>query len=401
MTLLYIDPGTGSMLFSICIGLTTALYFLFRKFLLKAKSFVFWNNRLQKKRNEYVIYNEADHYWPVFHPVLEEFENRRINLLYLTSSEKDPVFNKNYTYIHPEYIGTGNKAFAFLNFLEADLCLMTTPGLDVYQLKRSKLCSHYSHILHDVGDATCYRLFGMDYYDSILLSGEYQKDDIRKLEESRSLTKKELIVVGSTYLDDYLIKIRKLPAETNHDFTVLISPSWGQGSLLNVLGEKLLDNLTDSGWHIIIRPHPQSKKSDAELLQKLERKYHAFTWDYKNENIETLSKADIMISDFSSIVFDYVFLFNKPLIYHNITFKKDIYDAGDFDHNPWKFEIVKRFGIPVLEEDLPNIKEIIKNAVSDDLLSTERDNAKNTAWQNRGQSGKAVVDALIKIRDNT
>ncbi len=69
--------------------------------------------------------------------------------------------------------------------LTADVCLMTTPGINVYQLKRSKGVKHYAHVLHAASDATMYRLFGIDYFDSILLSGDYQKKDIRLLEEIR------------------------------------------------------------------------------------------------------------------------------------------------------------------------------------------------------------------------
>ncbi len=398
MLLLYIDPGTGSMLFSVFIGLAAALYFLFRTFLLRVRTFAFGKKKTAAKHSEYVIYNEGNQYWPVFKPIVDEFENRNIDVLYLTSSEKDPVFEEKYTHVHPEFIGIGNKAFASLNFLEAGVCLMTTPGLEVYQLKRSKLCKHYSHILHDTGDATCYRLFGIDWFDSILLSGEYQKKDIRELEKIRSLPEKELIVVGSTYLDYYNSKINDLPKEEDHVFTVLIAPSWGPGALLGALGEKLLDSLVNSGWRIIIRPHPQSKKSEAEVLGRLEEKYTSCIWDYKPENIDSLSKADIMISDFSGVIFDFAFLFNRPVLYHNASFNKDMYDAGDIEHELWKFEAVKRFGVELAEQDLPRIKEIIQKAVSDTSLSEERVKAKETAWQNRGSSGKAVVDTLISKR---
>ena len=400
MILLYIDPGTGSMLFSVFLGIAAALYFFSRRFLIKIKSFVFGKNKIIVKRSDFVIYNEGDHYWPVFSPIVEEFENRQIYLLYFTSSKTDPVFNNNYIYVHPEYIGSGNKAFTVLNFIETDICLMTTPGLEVYQLKRSKFCSHYSHILHDVGDATCYRLFGIDYYDSIFLSGDYQKKDIRELEKSRSLSQKELVIVGSTYLDDYNKKLENYPEEPNHVFTVLVSPSWGPGSLLNVLGDKLLDSLKDTQWRIIVRPHPQSKKSETEFLEGLEKKHNYCIWDYKSENIDSLSKADIMISDFSSIVFDFAFLFNRPVIYHNAAFKKDMYDAGDFEHEPWKFETVKRFGIELLQKDIPNIKKIVLDAVSNTSLLDEQNKAKEIAWQNRYQSGKAVVDTLLAIKEN-
>jgi hypothetical protein len=398
MFLLYIDPGTGSMLFSVFIGLAAASYFLFRTLQIKLKALILGRNKTSKKYKNYVIYNEADHYWPVFKPILDEFENRKMEVSYLTSSETDPVFQKNYTFVQPEFIGKGNKAFATLNFLEADVCLMTTPGLEVYQLKRSKLCKHYSHILHDTGDATCYRLFGIDWYDSILLSGEYQKKDIRRLEQIRAIKEKELFVVGSTYLDDYNNKIKELPKEDKHIFTVLVSPSWGQGSLLAALGEKLLENLNNPEWRVIVRPHPQSKKSEAEMLKTLEEKFNHYIWDYKSENIDSLSKADIMISDFSGIIFDYAFLFNKPVLYHSTAFIKEMYDAGDIESEPWKFDAIKKLGIALSEQDIPRINDIIQSAVSDTVLAAERQNAKDTAWQNRGESGKAVVDTLINIR---
>jgi CDP-glycerol glycerophosphotransferase (TagB/SpsB family) len=275
---------------------------------------------------------------------------------------------------------------------------MTTPGLDVYQLRRSKLCRHYSHILHDTGDATFYRLFGIDWYDSVLLSGEYQKKDIRELEKIRSLSPKELFVVGSTYLDDYAAKIKYLPIEENHTFTVLVSPSWGPGALLSALGDRRLDALSNTGWRIIVRPHPQSKSGEADMLKRFEEKHRSFIWDYKSENIDSLSKADIMISDFSGIIFDYVFLFDKPVLYHNTAFNRDMYDAGDIEHEPWKFEVVRKFGVELSEKDLPGIKEIILNTVSDTSLSKERSKAKKTAWQNTGNGGKAVVDALTAIK---
>ena len=395
MILLYIDPGTGSMLFSVFIGLAAATYFVFRTLIIKLKSFFSGKRKLSYKHSNFVIYNEANHYWPVFCDILNEFENRKIELLYLTSSEDDPVFKNNYIYIKASFIGSGNNAFMTLNFLDADICLMTTPGLDVYQLKRSKLCKHYSHILHDTGDATCYKLFGLDWFDSVLLSGEYQKKDIRLLEELRSLPEKELIVVGSTYLDYYSNKLNDITTEEDHIFTVLVSPSWGPGSILNEYGDTLLQNLSCSEWRIIVRPHPQSRISETEMLDKLEKKYNSFIWDYKSENLDSLSKADIMISDFSGILFDFAFLFKRPLIYHNSRFNKEMYDASDLDHEPWKFNAIRQFGTELVENDLSNITDIINKIIYDTKLIENLYQVKKIAWQNIGQSEKKVVDYLI------
>jgi hypothetical protein len=401
---LYIDPGTGSALFSILIGAAATVYFLGRALLIKLKVVISGGKTTSAVSLEYpyVIYNEGKQYWNVFKPVLDEFEIRKIGLLYLTSAQDDPVFNSSWNFVKPEYIGEGNRAFARLNMLRAGICLMTTPGLDVYQLKRSKMVKHYAHVLHEPGDAM-YRLFGLDYFDSVLLTGDYQAEDIRTLERKRNIHEKKLVTVGCSYLDVYAEEIKKIPAEENHPFTVLVSPSWGPSALLTRWGEELLDPLAASGWRIIIRPHPQSKKSEAAMLERLQARYKEtknIEWDYERENIRSLNKADIMISDFSGIIFDYMFLRDKPVLYVNQDFDPRPYDADDIDHELWKFKTVKEAGIELREEDFPCITEIIKNAGDSESLRAARKKARETAWQYPGEAGKRTFDFMKGIVDN-
>jgi hypothetical protein len=390
------------MLFSIFISLAAVFYFVFKSLIIKIKYF-FAGKKAKNRgsRHSFVMYNEARQYWYVFKQILDEFEKREIPALYLTSAEKDPFFDQSYSHVTGEYIGGGNKAFSRLNFLEADICLMTTPGLEVYQLKRSKFVRHYSHILHDTGDVTCYRLFGIDWFDSILLSGEYQTKDIRKLETIRGSPRKELPVIGSTYLDMYREVLQSLPQEEEPPFTVLVSPSWGTGSLLNVFGETMLTPLLDTGWRIILRPHPQSKTSEAGLLARLKERYKdspSLEWDYNPENIGTLVKADVMISDFSGVIFDFAFLFNNPVFYSVSAFNPEIYDAGDLDWLPWKFDAIKTFGREL--GDPATLPNRIRQAVSDTSLKEERDKVRNRAWQNIGNAACGAADFLIHVKEN-
>jgi len=399
---LYIDPGTGSALFSILIGAAATVYFLGRALIIKLKVVLSGGKAAAVSDTEYqfVIYNEGKQYWNVFKTVVEEFENNKTGLLYLTSAQDDPVFDISWSFIKPEFIGEGNRAFARLNMLRAGVCLMTTPGLDVYQLKRSKMVKHYAHILHAPSDATMYRLFGFDYFDSVLLTGDYQADDIRALEHQRNIPEKKLVTVGCSYLDVYAEKIKNLPAEENHPFTVLISPSWGPSALLSLWGEKLLDPLSVSGWRIIIRPHPQSKKSEAGMLERLQARYKEtenIEWDYERENIYSLNKADIMISDFSGIIFDYMFLRDKPVLYVSQNFDLRPYDADDINHELWQFKTVKEAGIELKEEDFPRITEVINNAGDSEALKTARKKARETAWEYPGEAGKRVFEFMTKI----
>ena len=404
---LYIDPGTGSMLFSILIGAAATLFFLGKAAILKLKLL------FSAKKNgvattdtnykKYVVYNEGIQYWNVFKPVCDEFEKRQIELTYYTSAEKDPCFEQNYKYVKPEFIGEGNMAFVRLNMLSAGIVLMTTPGLQVYQLKRSKNVKHYSHVLHMPNDATTYRLFGLDYFDSVLLTGDYQKTDLQYLENARNITKKELVTVGCSYLDILAEKIKSIPEEDNHNFTVLVSPSWGSVGVLSKYGEKLLDPLAKTGWNIIIRPHPQSKKSEKEMLDRLEARYKDnanIVWDYERDNIYSLKKADIMISDFSGIIFDYTFLCDKPVIYVADNIDLRPYDAYDLGKELWQFETLKKMGIKLDENNFENIAEVIKNASDSKELSEQRKIAKETAWMNIGNAGKNIVDFMIQKEES-
>jgi hypothetical protein len=390
-------------LFSILIGAATALYFLGRALLIKLKV-IFSGGKAANASlaHPFVIYCEGKQYWNIFKPVLDEFEKQGVGLLYLTSAQDDPVFDASWKFIKAEFIGGGNRAFARLNMLRAGICLMTTPGLDVYQLKRSKMVKHYAHILHTPGDAVLYRLFGIDYFDSILLTGDYQAADIRTLEQRRNIPEKKLLTVGCSYLDVYAEKIKSLPVEENHPFTALVSPSWGPSALLTRYGEKLLDPLASSGWRIIVRPHPQSTKSEAAVLERLQARYKDsnITWDYERENIFSLNKADIMISDFSGIIFDYMFLRDKPVLYVDQDFDLSPYDADDLDHELWQFKTIKEAGIELREDDFPHIIEIIKEAEDNESLAAARGKAREAAWQYQGEAGKRVFDFMTEIVNN-
>lgn len=400
--LLYIDPGTGSMLFSILIGAAATLFFVAKAAWIKLKIILSGKKDgsgiVDASYKTYVIYNEGNQYWNVFKPVTDEFEKRKIPLMYYTSSKTDPIFDQKYEFVTSEYIGEGNTAFAKLNMLSAGFVLMTTPGLQVYQLKRSKSVKHYSHVLHMPNDATTYRLFGLDYFDSVLLTGDYQKDDIRTLEKNRGINSKDLVTVGCSYLDVLSEKINSIPAEENHVFTVLVSPSWGEVGVLKRFGERLLDPLAATGWKIIVRPHPQSKKSEADMLKRLEERYKDnanVEWDYNRDNIYSMKKADIMISDFSGIVFDYTFLCNKPVMYVNTDMDLRPYDAYDLNKQLWQFSVLEKMGIKLEEKDFANIKEVIQNASDSPELAEQRKIAKETAWMNIGKAGEKIADYMI------
>jgi len=399
---LYIDPGTGSALFTIIIGIAATVVFAFQALYIKFKHAFSGGKAKHGAKNKFVIYAEDKRYYSLFKPVLEEFENRQIILLYLTSSKDDPVFFAGYQYIKPEYLGEKNKPFARLNFLSADFLLSTTPGLDVYQWKRSKLVKHYCHIFHSPEIALGYELYGIDYYDSVIVSASsHDRIFIRKLEEKRNLPKKNIITLGCPYLDEYAKKIEQIP-NINDAFTVLISPTWGKSSLLSRFGEKLLDPLIETNWKVIIRPHPQSLKVEKEIIDLLSEKYknnNNFIWDFESENIYSLNKADVMVSDFSGIILDYLFLCNKPVFYisNEIDFRP--YDAIEIynkQEDIWIFQQLSKYCIEINPHLLNELPSLIKEASVNADLKEKILKFKNEVWNYQGEAGKNITNFMIE-----
>lgn len=394
----YIDPGTGSMLFSVVVGISATLFFLFNSLVIKLKTLFFSQKDLCKNTIPFVIYSEGRQYFNVFKPVLDEFEKRQIPLVFYTSSQDDPFFKCHYEYVKGEYIGKNFEAYLKLAFLKADICLMTTPGLDVFQLKRSKYTKYYCHIFHAVTSSLVYRLFSLDYYDAVLCDAEFQIPMIREIERKRNLPPKDLVVTGCTYMDLLSQRLESLPNK-NSDFNILVAPSWGENAILKKYGADLLDILADSSWNIIIRPHPQSSIVETDIIESLQKRYKKnknVSWNFDVDNLEVLSKADILISDFSGIIFDYAFLFERPFIYVNQEMNKEIYDMSDLDEEPWRYKAIKEIGTELTKDNFKDIISIIKNMSQNEEILSAIQRAKSIAWQKQGQSAKNVADYLIE-----
>lgn len=405
----YIDPGTGSLLFSALFGIIGTLFFLSKALLIKLKTFSF-ADKINKKENiskaKIIIYGEDKRYYNVFKPIIEELINLEIPTIYYSSSKDDKIFEIKSDFLKSEFIGTGNKAYAKLNFIEADICLMTTPNLDVFQLKRSKGVKKYVHITHSSAETSTYCLYSLDFFDAVFLNGEHQIRDIRELENKRNTIIKDLYVVGNPYLDELSKMKETITKENNNKKTILIAPSWGMNCLFRRFGEKLLDNIVNSDYNIIIRPHPQSLISDKDIIDKFQNRYkdkNNVEWDFNRVNIYSLSKADIMISDFSGVIFDYAFLFEKPVIIPSFTFDKRGTDAIEIDEEVWTFETIPKISFKLDENNFSNISQIIEDSINNETLKNNILKAKEEAYMYEGQASKRAAqflnDMLITINN--
>ena len=399
--ILYIDPGTGGMLFTILFGLFGVAVFAFRSFFMKLKFRVSGgkSTKINENKIPIAIYTDNKRYWNVFEPYLNEFEKRKQKVVYLTGSEDDPVFEKDYKYVTVQFIGEGNKGFAKLNMLNAAVFVSSTPSLDVFQWKRSKNVDCYIHVLHAASDVSLYRMFGIDHYDAAILSGEYQIRQIRQLEEAREYPPKDVSLCGIPYMDEMKKRLDRSGPAPEHNRTVLIAPTWGVNGLLTRFNENLIDALIATGYTIIIRPHPQSYSSEKELIEHLMEKYNdpsKVEWNRDNDNFEVLRKTDIMISDYSGIIFDFSLVFDKPIIYSNPAFDVSPYDASWLDEKPWTFDILPCLGLELTEDNVADIKNLIDTCIEDPSFSEGRDRVRSETWVHMGEGTTRSVDFIMK-----
>ena len=400
----YIDPGTGSMLFTILIGIIGAAIYALRNLVVKAK---FWMSGGKQKQTDsgntpFVIFTDTKRYESIFKPLCDEMEKRGETVHYLTASPDDPLLKEKYEHVKAEFIGEGNKAFARMNFLKADVVLSSTPGLDVYQWKRSRDVKWYAHIYHAANDITSYRMFGLDYYDAVLVNGGFQIPLIRKLEKLRNLPEKEVVIVGQPQLDDLKRQLDSAPkADKAGTRTILLAPSWGKSSIFSRFGGKVIEALLKTGYHIIVRPHPQSMISEKDMIDGIMKQYPAsdtLEWNFDNDNFSAMNRSDLLISDFSGILFDFALAFDKPLIYADTSFDKGPYDAWWLDEEMWTFRVLPTIGRQLKEEDMGRLKDVIDETLADPALKEGREQAREHAWANRGKSVEAMADYLIEVR---
>ena len=397
---LYIDPGTGSMLFAILIGIIGALSYLLKGWIIKLRFVTSGGKKTvtDTEKIPFVIFSDDKRYWSVFEPVCRELDKRGVDVVYMSASDDDPALTNPYQHIKGEFIGKGNKAFSKLNFLNAVILLSTTPGLDVYQWKRSKDVDFYVHMLHASNTVTGYRMFGIDYYDAILLSGDYQINDVRALEQKRNLPAKELVKIGVPYMDEM---VRRLQADSTvfpHDTTVLLAPSWGESAILKKFGGKIIRVLLESGYHVIVRPHPQSFTSEKDLIDSLMNEFpvsEQLEWNRDNDNFNVLKRSDILISDFSGVIFDFSLVYDKPVIYADTEFDKSPYDSWWLDTPLWNFTALPRIGEKLTLDNFDSLKEIINNCLTDQKYADGRKEARSETWAYPGEAATRAADYLI------
>lgn len=286
--------------------------------------------RFFSKENEgkkLVFYSEQTGFYKYFGDIVENIlDTTDIVIHYVTSDPEDKIFEKNHPQLKTYYIGE-MKLITLMMKLDADIVVMTMPDLETYHIKRSYVRKdiEYIFIPHSIDSLNMtMRKGSMDHFDTVFCVGPHQKEEIEKTEEVYNLPHKVLLQWGYCLLDDMRRDYEAQDKVVNDPKTVLIAPSWQEDNIVDSCLEEILTKLRETGYRVIVRPHPQHVRHMPEKMEYLKQMFA------EDENIEiqtdfssndTVFNADLMITDWSGIAYEYAYTTLKPVLFINTPMK--------------------------------------------------------------------------------
>ena len=398
----YLDPGTGSMLLYFIMGVIATFIYFIKGIFYKIKAFITGGKIDKGLRDldgaDILFYSEGGNYWNVFLPVIEALEKRAVKSVYYTSGDKDPALEADFKYMSAAYISNDLAAFTLLNNIKVKVMIMTTPQLDVMHLKRSKNVEHYIHLIHAPTDALVYKKFAFDYFDSVMCSGKHQIESIRALEEKRHLPQKKLYETGLTYYD-VMYRDREKYIQKEKKKTILVAPTWGSNGMLTKFGIAPLKKLLEADYHVILRPHPQMYVSQKELMDKLEKElsiYSNLEIDRKPSGEDSMGKSDVMISDISGIIFDFFFIYEKPIIVIEDVIEKGGLEAEDVNNEIWESTILDQVATPISHHNIDTLPSVVDQLIDKDITQ-DIEQLRDQSLFNFLHAGSVAADQILEI----
>jgi len=270
-----------------------------------------------------VFYSESSGFYKYYQGIIEYLlQHTNLTIHYITGDPEDQIFalaekeNK----IRAYYIGE-KKLITLMMKMDADVVVMTMPDIENYHIKRSYIRKdiNYVYVPHGMDSLNMtMRTGSMDHYDSVLCTGKIQKEEIEKTEEVYNLPKKELVEWGYSLLDEMREDYAKMPKKENDIKSILIAPSWQKDNIVDSCLEDILDNLKGHGYKITVRPHPQHVRHMPEKMEGLKERYKNDTdieiqTDFSSNS--TVFEADLMITDWSGIAYEYAYTTCKPVLF--------------------------------------------------------------------------------------
>lgn len=323
----------------------------------------------------FVIYSEGSGYYKYFKDIMNYvLEHSNVAIHYITNDPNDQIFEiaEKQPQIKPYYIGE-KKLITLMMKIDADIVLMTTPDLENYYLKRSYLRKdiEYIYVNHGVGsDNLTLRTHALDNFDTIFAIGQHVIDEQRAIEKLYGLPEKNLVETGYCLSDNMDADYAAMDKKENEVKTILIAPSWQKDNILDLCLDELLEGIIGQGYRIIVRPHPQYVRIYQAKMQHILDKYRSrmdenFMIETDFSSNVTVYSADLVITDWSSIAYEFSFTTYKPTLYINTPMKVMNPEWEKIDVVPFDIRIREQIGASLDTDKLGTAKEIIDYLIAE------------------------------------
>jgi len=354
---------------------------------------------LPKEFREIVIYSENENYKNYYYKIIETLTYKFYKkVTYVTSDFNDLIPDTEN--VKSIYIGSSYLRSILFATLNCKKFLLTLTDLGSPQLRKSKLCEEYIYIFHSpISTHAGYNKKAFWHYDTIFCNGEYQINELQTTEKIYNLKKK--IKVRSGYLFFEFLKKNQKHEEVKKN--ILFAPTWvnDENNLFEKYSLQIIQLLIDSGYKVILRPHPEHFKRSKITINKLIKNFSRnknFYLDNNINNLDGILKSEFMITDNSGVAIEYALIFKKNIIFINSAKKINNLSYEDLKLKTIEDIVKNKFGYTINTNEIKNITNILKNLSNRKAASDleKRKEFLNNNFFDSSKSLEIIVNHLIK-----
>ncbi|MDO4551791.1 MAG: YidC/Oxa1 family membrane protein insertase [Planctomycetia bacterium] len=358
-----------------------------------------------------VFYSEASGFYKYFQNILNYLlTHSNVIIHYVTNDPNDQIFElaKTHPRLRPYYISETRCITLFMR-MDADIVVMTTPDLDKFYLKRSYVRKDIEYVYVDhylLSTHMCGREGAFDHFDTILCAGQHRIDELRAAEKIYKTPAKNLIPCGYGLLDNLLESFEKQENPQREVKNILIAPSFQEDNIMDSCLDAILDRLLGKGYRIIVRPHPEYKKRYAVRMNAIIQKYQDrfdenFIMETDFSSNVTIFTADVLITDWSGIAYEFAYSTKRPALFVNTPMKVLNPNYKKIPLVPTEITLRDKVGISVELQELEHVDEVVADLLKRKDEFRERiTDVMNQYVFNIGHSGEAggkyLLSRLVK-----
>ncbi len=362
--------------------------------------------RLPGDARQIVFFSESAQDWHHHATVIDELTGRLgRSICYVASDPADPGLQQGNPNIYPFCVGEGFFRIVFFQTLQAGVMVTQLLDLDNLDLKRSVHPVHYVYMFHSlISTHMADRENSLDHYDTILCAGPHQRDEVQKREAMRGLPAKRLVPHGYFRLEQLMAERRDAPLPGNPPkINVLLAPSWGERTILNLFGLELTGILLEAGFTLTLRPHFQTRWNTPEVLDAIVDRYGdhpEFRLIEQMGESDSLYDSHIMITDWSGAGMDYGLGLEKPVLYIDVPPKSRNDTWRELGIEPFEMLLREKIGALVEPDQLADVPDEIRRLLVDpDRFREQIASVRDASVFNLGSSSVAGADAIAAIAD--